>query len=139
MVLAEMEEYARALDFYISAMAIREKQGERIDAANVYANIGKVMVKLSRFDDAFDFLEKAFSVYEETKNEFGLSLVLNQMAELLYLRGDYSQALKKLKEAEKIALEKGNTAVLHFNYKLQKEIFFKQSGMKGKKNFLYLM
>ncbi len=122
MVLADMQEYARALDFYISAMAIREKNNEKLEAANVYANIGKVMVKLSRFDDAIKFLNKAYEVYFETKNDFGQSLVLNQMAELLYQRGDIDEAMQKLKEAEKIAVEQGNLAVLHFNYKLQKDV-----------------
>ncbi|MDP2236503.1 MAG: ATP-binding protein [Bacteroidales bacterium] len=126
MVLADMQEYARALDFYISAMAIREKNNEKLEAANVYANIGKVMVKLSRFDDALGFLNKALGVYLETKSEYGQSLVLNQMAELLYQHGDIEEAMQKLKEAEKIALEQGNISVLHFNYKLQKDVLKKK-------------
>ncbi|MDO8898677.1 MAG: ATP-binding protein [Bacteroidales bacterium] len=126
MVLADMQEYARALDFYISAMAIREKNNEKLEAANVYANIGKVMVKISRFDDALGFLNKALGVYLETKSEYGQSLVLNQMAELLYQHGDIEEAMQKLKEAEKIALEQGNISVLHFNYKLQKDVLKKK-------------
>ncbi|PKP48886.1 MAG: hypothetical protein CVT92_15675 [Bacteroidetes bacterium HGW-Bacteroidetes-1] len=126
MVLVDLGEYARALDFYISAMAIRKKHDQKLDLANVYANIGKVMVKLLRYEEAMDFLNNALKVYEDTQNIFGESLVLNQMAELYFIQGEYTSALSNLDKAEKIALAQNNISVLHYNYMLQKEIFKNQ-------------
>lgn len=126
MVLVDMNEYSRALDFYISAMTIYKRYNLAIQLANVYANLGKVMVKMDQYNEALDFLNSAYSVYEKSDNLFGISLVLNQTAELLYRKGDLDTAIDKLKEAERISVQQDNIAVLHFNYKLQKEIYKKQ-------------
>lgn len=134
MVLADMGDYTRALDFYISAMAIRKKYNQMLDLANVYANIGKVMMKLSRPEEAIDYLEKALEVYVLTNNEYGQSLVLNQMAELHVSGNQIPIALEKLHKAEKIALKLKNNSVLHYNYKLQKEIYKK---LKDSEKALY--
>lgn len=123
MVLADMNDYARALDFYLSAMVIRRRHNQQIELANVYANIGKIMAKLGRQSEALDFLDKARIIYFESNNKFGTSLVLNQMGELFFLTGKTSEALLKLKEAEQLALAHGNFAVLHFNYKMQKDVY----------------
>lgn len=123
MVLADMNDYARALDFYLSAMVIRKRHAQLAELANVYANIGKIMAKLERKTEALDFLNKAREIYSASNNEYGTSLVLNQMGELMFLTGKPTEALVKLKEAEQMALIHGNFAVLHFNYKTQKDVY----------------
>ncbi|MDP3445699.1 MAG: tetratricopeptide repeat protein, partial [Ignavibacteria bacterium] len=129
MVLADKEEYARAMDFYVSAMSIRKKNDQQLELANIYANIGKVMVKLNRYDDALDYLNQALAVYNITKNEYGEALVHNQIAELYAMKGDPDKAIIYLDKAEIIGLKIKNISVLHFNYKLRKNI------LKGQKKF----
>lgn len=126
MVLVDMGEYSRAMDFYISAMTIYDRTQSGIQQANVYANMGKVMVKMGHYTEAMGFLEKAAKVYTESDNLFGMSLVLNQTAELLFRLEKYDDAIEKLKQAEQISKDQHNFPVLHFNYKLQKDIYKKK-------------
>ncbi len=123
MVHADLKDYTRALDFYISAMAIRKKYNHKLELANIYANIGKVMIKLSRPAEAYDYLNRALDVYTETNNEYGQSLVLNQMAEQYLNQQNLNQALDNLRKAETLAIKLNNISVLHYNYKLQKETY----------------
>ncbi len=129
MVHLDMKDYRRALDFFISAMAIQKKYGQKLELANIYANIGKVMTGMERYSDADEYLRKALDVYTSTGNEYGQSTILNQIAWLLHLQNNDDQALQYLKQAEAIALKLQNNAVLHYCFKLQKDIY------KGRNDF----
>lgn len=130
MVHSDMKDYRRALDFFISAMAIRKKYDQKLELANVYSNIGKVMIRLARPDDAYDYLQRALNQYNETNNEFGQASVLNQMADLLVTENKLKEALEKLEKAEQIAKRLQSNTLLHFNYKLQKEIYRRQGNFE---------
>jgi len=125
-----MKDYRRALDFFISAMAIRKKYDQKLELANVYSNIGKVMIRLSRPADAYDYLQRALNQYNETNNEFGQASVLNQMADLLVTENKLKEAIEKLEKAEQIAKRLQSNTLLHFNYKLQKEIYRRQGNFE---------
>lgn len=130
MVLVDMGDYTRAMDFFISAMAIYKKRHIELDLANVYSNLGKVMVKTDRTSEAKTYMEKAKDIYIKTENEYGESLVLNNLAEIDISENALVEALKKLDRSEELAIKLKNIAVLHYNYKLRKEVFQKQGKYK---------
>ena len=130
MILSEMEENTRALDFFISAMAIFKKHNKVLELANVYSNIGKVMIRTDRIEEAKSYFNKAYEVYVATKTEYGEALVLNNLAELDFKNNAFEEAIKKLDRSGEIARALNNLEILHFNYKLRKEIYKRQNKFK---------
>lgn len=130
MVLSDMEDNTRALDFFISAMAIYKKHNKALELANVYSNIGKVMIRTDRTEEAEMYINRAFEVYKSAQIEYGEALVLNNLAELDFKKNALDDASKKLERSEEIGLKLNNLEILHFNYKLRKEIAKRQGNFK---------
>lgn len=123
LVLLDMKDYRRALDFFISAMAIHKKNNNLPRLADTYASIGKVMTMLNRFTDVQSYLEQSLEIHSKIGNLYGKASVLNQMANLLVIQQKYEEALKYLEESEEIGRKINSKAILHYNFKLQKEIY----------------
>ncbi|MBZ0242005.1 MAG: tetratricopeptide repeat protein, partial [Bacteroidales bacterium] len=136
MVFLEKKNYARALDFFISALSIYEKYQRDHEMANVKANLAKTFFEMGHYDEAMKYLLEVEKAYIKTKSNNGLSKVYNQLAKYLMVQGEYDQAIAYLDQAEKTALELNEKSVLYFNYSLRKEIAEKRKDYQSAFNYL---
>jgi tetratricopeptide (TPR) repeat protein len=71
-------------------MAIRFNAG----FAAAYQHLGTLLIRLSRYDEALDYLEKGLTKYNANR-----TVLLEKIASVYELKKDYTKAIRKYKEA----------------------------------------
>ncbi len=91
LLFQEMGDFESAADCLERALGISLAYPEcRIEQATTYANLATTLIKLDRFDEAKDHLEKSFKLFEQDeKPDYHYSAALSAMAEIMFTKKDY--------------------------------------------------
>ncbi|MBR4574935.1 MAG: DUF4125 family protein [Lachnospiraceae bacterium] len=101
LLFQEMGDYESAADCLERALGISLRYPEcRIEQATTYANLATTFIKLDRYDEAEESLEKAFTLFEEDEQpDYHYSAALSAMAEIKYIRKDYRASVEYYEKA----------------------------------------
>jgi len=96
-----------AINFFIKGLEIAKELGETVDIAAYLQNIGESYLRIRKFDQAFEFLDRALVIFRDLNHHSKMIPVINHIANIYSEKGDQDGALLILKEAENIAVEEG--------------------------------
>ena len=107
LLFQEMGDYESAADCLERALGISLIYPEcRIEQASTYANLATTLIKLDRLDEAEEYLDKSFALFEQDEEpDYHYSAALSAMAEIKFLKRDFESSVtyyeKALAEIEK--------------------------------------
>ena len=101
LLFQEMCDYESAADCLERALGISLLYPEcRIEQASTYTNLATTLIKLDRYDEAEDHLNKAFERFEQDEDpDYHYSAALSAMAELCFTKKDYETSVKYYEKA----------------------------------------
>ena len=101
LLFQEMGDYESAADCLERALGISMLYPEcRIEQATTRANLATTFIKLDRFDEAQEHLEKAFEIFEEDEEpDYHYSAALSAMGEIKFIKKDYKASVEYYKKA----------------------------------------
>jgi len=101
LLFQEMGDHESAADCLERALGISLQYPEcRIEQATTYTNLATTLIKLDRLDEAGQHLEKAFELFEkDNEPDYHYSAALSAMAEICYIKGDFSSSVKYYEKA----------------------------------------
>ena len=97
MVFSEIGDYPNALSHSFAAATILERVGDKLNLANVYANVMQTYLQLDNSEQAKDFGEKALAVFEEIGYKRGWAEMLVALGRPYLDRGQHARAMRTLK------------------------------------------
>lgn len=100
--------YEEAVENYKLAIADFEQQKNKQDLAIGYRNLGRSYRSLGRFDEAFDFLNKALKMHQEMNDRGEVGTDLTFIAIAHQRKGDYDKSLELSEKALAIHTELQN-------------------------------
>ena len=114
--------YSQALEYYFKSLKIFEQLGDKQGMAGSYTNIGSLYTSLFEqgdsleragdwaaqnpallLDTALYYQQKAFVIFSELSEEYGMSLCLSSIGSIYTLRKDYFVAIKHYQQAALLA------------------------------------
>ncbi|MGH2499728.1 MAG: ATP-binding protein [Candidatus Limnocylindria bacterium] len=111
-------DHATGLDLYRRALEIYEALGDLQGQMNVHNNLGIVLRRQSRWEEALAEQGRALELARRIGDAWGVGMVLANTAETLRNRGDFEGALKASQEALSTWSQVGNAvgvATVHMN------------------------
>jgi LuxR family transcriptional regulator, maltose regulon positive regulatory protein len=85
---------------YLSrSLRIYQLENDQQSTARVYLDLGAAYLDAFNYGMAMDCYESALHIFEKEENIFAMPAVLNDMGYLLYLKGEYKQAVEILGNA----------------------------------------
>lgn len=90
----QFKDYPTALEYYRQAIPIYRQMGTIWGVANTYQNIGKVYIRMRRFEDARESLETALKLAKEINAKGVIYSIYGGFTTLYGETGDFKQALK---------------------------------------------
>ncbi len=101
LLFQEMGDHESAVDCLQRALGISLLYPEcRIEQATTYANLATSFIKLDRFDEAEESLEKSFELFEaDEEPDYHYSAALSAMGEIKYIRKDYRASVRYYEKA----------------------------------------
>ncbi|WP_299158898.1 ATP-binding protein [uncultured Tenacibaculum sp.] len=114
--LLKKSQYSNSLEFYRRIIFLSKRIKNREIEANTYSNLGLLYTNYKK-DSASYFFEKALKIYDNSLTTEIFSTYLNY-GNLYQKEGDFDNAIKKFKKAEKINPEK-------YALNLKRILFFK--------------
>ena len=111
-------EYPDAEQLLTYSLEIAHRRNDSTAIGKRYHTFGKLYQKINRFEQALDYYQKALGVYQRLGNAKGETDILINQGAVRILQGQYPEAIKKLKQAEKLTEEYGyldNRASIYIN------------------------
>lgn len=94
-IYSKHKKFHEALEYYFKASdLLKEKSYDRRFHANVLMNIGNLYQEIKDFPLSFNFYRQALDIYQEIKDNKGVSGCLNNLGSLYSLEGDYPKAIE---------------------------------------------
>lgn len=110
-----------------AALKLNEKLGNRAGCADVYGNLGMLMILQERFEEAAVYFENAEKINEEIRRNSALADIYNQQALMLLLQKEYKTAARKLSLVSKTSSDKKSLA---FGQELLAHVYYEQKSYK---------
>jgi serine phosphatase RsbU (regulator of sigma subunit) len=114
----EQDNYALAIEYYLNALALHEKNDNKVGMSQCYSNLGIVNFNMGVYDKAIDYYLRSLKLEEELKNKHGISNCYNNIGIIHQYQGSLDKALeyfqKSLKTDEEIN-EKRGIALCYLN------------------------
>jgi LuxR family transcriptional regulator, maltose regulon positive regulatory protein len=82
-----------------SSLRIYHLENDQQSMARVYLDLGAAYLDAFNYSKAMDCYQSALNIFELEENIFAMPAVLNDLGYLLYLKGDYKQAVEILGNA----------------------------------------
>jgi CHAT domain-containing protein/predicted negative regulator of RcsB-dependent stress response len=98
-VYQRMIQPSRALDYYKQALQIYQQQPNKEGLASVLTNMGPLLIRLGRIDEAANMLEQALAVRRDIGNSANTASTLTTFAEAKLAQGKTEEARKAYEEA----------------------------------------
>jgi tetratricopeptide (TPR) repeat protein len=111
-------DHATGIELYRRALSIYESLSDLQGLMNVHNNIGIVLRRQSRWDEALAEQQRAQDLARRIGDVWGIGMALANMAETLRNRRDYDGAIAAAEEALRCWLQVGNAvgvATVHMN------------------------
>lgn len=126
-----MKDKKTALKYYMTSMAIIEK--EHLDSLKpeIYHNTSAMYNELHNVDSTLKYSDKAIRLYRENKNYVDLSMALSALTDIyISIRPDYKQAEKLINEAEYYGKLSGDDIMIAFAWIKRSGLLAKQKKYK---------
>jgi len=108
--------YQKSLDFYLEALQITEKEGEKLNLKVDYYNVGLAYAQLKLFQKSKNYLLKAASLAEKENALDLLARAYGTLADINTGLSDFDAQESFLKKANEIAEKIGNKQLLAMGY-----------------------
>jgi tetratricopeptide (TPR) repeat protein len=106
----------RSLFIYKIALEAARLSGYRKLEGSIWYKIGGLMIDRDEFDEANEALMSALRIWEQTKSEYDLVVVLSDLGALCTYKGEYQQAkeysARSLEIAETLPVDKKDASIL---------------------------
>jgi two-component system, sensor histidine kinase PdtaS len=112
-----LHQYDSALLNLNRAMEIKQKNGE--PAPTVLNNIGEVLLKLKKPNEADQYFLKSLILHKKAKDQIGQIIALNNLAKVKLTNGSISKAEQYLDESERLTVSVGSIEYLKQNLELK--------------------
>jgi tetratricopeptide (TPR) repeat protein len=116
---------AEALENHQEALALAGSSKETIYVPYTHLNLGLTYSELKQFGEAKRYLQLAKAEYLKQGQRHGLVQVLNAMARLHMLSGDFAGGITRAREAGKLAKEINARDDLKSSYELMSDLYGK--------------
>ncbi|MFY7666579.1 tetratricopeptide repeat protein [Flavobacterium sp.] len=93
-MLENRSQYTEALDLYLKALRLSEKQNDLIGAANAQLNIGFVYLSQDEIDEAYNWFKKSLASSIKAKYKKGEAWNYSNIAIVLDRKGQYEESRK---------------------------------------------
>ncbi|WP_298148719.1 tetratricopeptide repeat-containing sensor histidine kinase [Flavobacterium sp.] len=93
-MLENRSQYTEALDLYLKALRLSEKQNDLIGAANAQLNIGFVYLSQDEIDEAYNWFKKSLANSIKAKYKKGEAWNYSNIAIVLDRKGQYEESRK---------------------------------------------
>ena len=97
----------QALNYYHTALSLRQRIGDSYGVAQTYSNMGEALVSLERYAEARRYLEQAAAAFEAIQSEGELPEVYCLLAEVELAQENIASALDYAESARRIAATTG--------------------------------
>jgi len=101
-------DYPKALDFYLKALPVFEKEGRKDRVRVILGNIGALNNAMQNFDEAEKYFNKSLKISEELGDKAGIAQAYDGLNRIFIQRKDYKKALEYAVKAVEICHETGN-------------------------------
>ena len=105
LIYEEIDEPKKAELYLNKALNIREKANDDYGLSVSYVNLGKLYEKQGKYHIAIQNYQKAIIIKKKINDDLGIAIAKNNLSTSLVGLKRYDEALKVLKEAEKICIE----------------------------------
>lgn len=100
----ELKNYNKAMVYYQQALAYNEQEQDEIGKARNYIGMGNVSTATFKFEQALKYYQESESIFRKEGWMMQLSVVLNNIGNVLDEKGDYEGSVKKRTEALEIMM-----------------------------------
>ena len=110
-------DYVKALNYYLLALEVWEKLGDRKYLAQAYNNVGLTYANLGQFENSLENYQESYKIKRELKDSAGIGILLNNIANIKFRTGNYEDAIQYFQQAldifEKMNSNEGITSCLN--------------------------
>jgi tetratricopeptide (TPR) repeat protein len=110
-------DYEKALNYYLLALKVRQKLGDKKYLAQAFNNIGLTYANLGQFEKALENYQESYKIKRELRDSAGIGILLNNIANIKFRTGNYEEAIQYFQQAldifEKIDSKEGITSCLN--------------------------
>ncbi|KQC12684.1 MAG: hypothetical protein APR63_02270 [Desulfuromonas sp. SDB] len=99
MVLLKLNQKQKALQYFQTALEIREKSGKMKSIQQIYNNIANCYRSLGDYKKSEDYLSKSLEIATSRNDETVTAIILNNLGELYREQNKYDQALDYYRKA----------------------------------------
>jgi tetratricopeptide (TPR) repeat protein len=98
----------KSLPYFVKALEIRVRINDLGGLANSYSNLGYICMRLDKFDSAFIYFDKGLALARKNRDKEQESIVLNNIGNVLFKKGDLKASLPYCLASFKLDKETGN-------------------------------
>ena len=131
----KLKEYEKALEFAKIAEKI-EKRPKSL--ANLYNNIGGILVEQLNFKKADKYYKKSLQQYEKVGSKDGILKSYNNLGNNLTKWGRLDEAEMYLLKSNKLLVKKGSPSSLIYNYEMLRDLYDKKENYKLALDYYHL-
>lgn len=106
-LLTEQEDFEKAEDRFEKALLLRQQQNDNKGVANIYLNLGNMLLNKGDFEKALQNYENALEIYSNIGDKRGILSALNNMTNVLSRLKQYEKAINAAKNAIRIGRQIG--------------------------------
>lgn len=89
----------KAIETFFETVKLYDLLGDSRRVSGIYNNIGATYFELKQYDLAIDNYNKSLNIARELDDKFSISIAIMNIAETLYVNGDYLAAKDKFEES----------------------------------------
>ena len=89
-----LEKYKKALDYYLDALKITEKIGDKRNTAICYFNISDIYLKQNKLEKALIYIDQGLLLFKQMEDKIGMGDAYLLLSEIYGRKQNYQQALK---------------------------------------------
>ncbi|MDB4950418.1 MAG: hypothetical protein JWM27_3067 [Gemmatimonadetes bacterium] len=107
--------FAQAESRYLEALRLAEglpAEGHRLERAQLYSNVGNMVTRQGRLEEAEAWFARAFELYAELDAPYDLGVAYLSQAHLLELQGRPDEAVERCRRALTLSIPSGLRAVI---------------------------
>jgi CHAT domain-containing protein/tetratricopeptide (TPR) repeat protein len=91
----EMEDYDSAINYANQSLALLKKLDAKVGVANAHVNLGAIYSRLKQYDLALEYYQIGLEGHKTSSNKKGIATALSNEATLFYLKGSFSEAIRR--------------------------------------------
>lgn len=118
--------YNSAMDYYLKALTINQKLGDKDAIANNYGNMGNIYYGQLNYDMAIDYDKKAVDIYRQTNNLMGIRRNLANISLIYTDEKNYDLAIDFERQAMVVSAQMGNKKMIAMSFNNMGDVYRKE-------------